>query len=198
MEIHAVAFDVYLPAGFAGPNPMDFDVRCFLVPHATGLSLIDTGLPGSAAELGRALGGLGATWADVSDILLSHDHPDHIGGLAEVVALTPQATIWGNAPLAARALVDGETVNDLRIIATPGHTPGHVSFLHSEGTLFVGDLVGSSDGRLERAPAPFTADAAQAELSIRKIADVEADRVLFAHGAEIDHPQQALRVLLSS
>ena len=191
-----MAFDVHLPAGFVGPNPMDFDVRCFLVPHATGISLIDTGLPGSAAELGLALDRVGATWADVSDILLSHDHPDHVGGLAEVVALTPRATVWGNAPLAARALVDGEIVNDLRIFETPGHTAGHVSFLHGEGTLFVGDLVGSSDGRLERAPAPFTADALQAELSIRKIADVEADRLLFAHGAEIDHPQQALRALL--
>ena len=198
MEIASVAFDVHLPAGFAGPDPMDFDVRCFLVPHATGISLVDTGLPGSAGEIGLALNRIGASWGNASDILLSHDHPDHVGGLAEVVALAPHATVWGNAPLQARALHDGETINDLRVIATPGHTAGHVSFLHSEGILLAGDLVGSSDGRLVRAPAPFTADAARAEASLRALARIDASRILFGHGAEVDHPQQALATLLDS
>jgi glyoxylase-like metal-dependent hydrolase (beta-lactamase superfamily II) len=196
VEIHPIAFDVHLPAGVAGPDPMDFDVRCFLVPHAAGFSLIDTGLPGSSEAIGSALTGLGATWADVSDILLSHDHPDHVGSLADVVALAPAATVWGNAPLSARALDDGGTVRELRVLATPGHTPGHVSFLDGEGTLLVGDLIGSRDGHLERAPAMFTADAAQAELSIRKLAETGCERMLFGHGAEIDEPLPALRTLL--
>ena len=189
-------FDVHLPAGFAGPDPMDFEVRCFLVPHAEGIALIDTGLPGSSGEIGAALRDVGGTWADVSDVLLTHDHPDHAGGLEEVVALATHATVWGNAPLTARPLLDGEMVRDLRVIATPGHTPGHVSFLHGEGTLLVGDLVGSHDGHLERGPAVFTADTPQAEESIRKIARLGADRFLFSHGPEVSKPQHLLLELL--
>jgi glyoxylase-like metal-dependent hydrolase (beta-lactamase superfamily II) len=198
VEIYPVAFDVHLPAGVAGPDPMDFDVRCFLVPHAEGLSLIDTGVPGSSAAISAALADLGSAWADVSDILLSHDHPDHVGSLVEVIALAPHATVWGNAPLSARRLADGESIRDLRVVATPGHTAGHVSFLHGEGTLLVGDLVGSREGHLERAPAAFTADPAQAEQSIRKISDLGSDRMLFAHGPEIQEPLQALHALLES
>lgn len=193
-----MVFDVHLPAGIAGPDPMDFDVRCFLVPHADAIALVDTGLPGSAAEIGVALAAIGASWADVSDILLSHHHPDHVGGLPEVTALAPQAAIWGNAPLSARALAEGDTVGDLRVIATPGHTAGHVSFLHSDGTLLVGDLLGTRDGHLERAPAAFTADVSQAEQSIEKIARIDASRVLFAHGPEIAEPRQRLRAFLDA
>jgi glyoxylase-like metal-dependent hydrolase (beta-lactamase superfamily II) len=198
VEIRPVAFDIHLPAGVAGPDPIDLDVRCFLVPHATGISLIDTGVAGSAAKIAAALDQIGATWADVSDVLLSHDHPDHVGGLADVVAIAPHATIWGNSPLTAQALDDGHTVRDLRIVATPGHTAGHVSFLHGEGTLFAGDLIGSRDGHLERSPAAFTADAAQAEQSIHKIADLDPTSILFAHGPEIAQPSQALRSLLDN
>lgn len=177
---------------------MDFDVRCFLVPHADGIALVDTGLPGSAVEIGIALDSIGATWADVSDILLSHHHPDHVGGLPGVVELAPHAVVWGNAPLSVRALADGEVVRGLRVISTPGHTAGHVSFLHSTGILLVGDLVGSHDGHLERAPAAFTADATQAEHSIQKIARIDATRILFAHGGEVTEPRQKLQALRDS
>jgi glyoxylase-like metal-dependent hydrolase (beta-lactamase superfamily II) len=196
VEIQAVPFDVHLPAGVAGPDPMDFDVRCFLVPHSAGITLLDTGLPGSAAAIGTALASIGAGWTDVSDILLSHDHPDHVGGLAEALALAPSATVWGNAPLSARVLPDGETVRDLRVVTTPGHTAGHVSFLAGDGTLLVGDLVGSHDGHVERAPAPFTSDAVVAEQSIHKIVSLDARRFLFAHGPEVSEPQQQILALL--
>ena len=104
----------------------------------------------------------------------------------------------GNAPLPASPLGHGDVVRNLRVISTPGHTEGHVSFLHSESTLLVGDLVGSRDGHVVRAPAAFTADIAQADQSIRKIAGIDARRVLFAHGAEVAEPMQMLRALLDA
>lgn len=192
MTIHPIVFDIHLPAGITGPDTMDFDVRCFLVPHSTGLVLVDTALPGSADAIGAALDELGATWADVTDILLSHDHPDHVGGLAEVFARAGTATVWGNPPLSARPLDEGATIRTLTVLHTPGHTAGHVSLLHESGALLVGDIVGNQDGALVRAPAAFTADPAEAERSLRRVAALRPSRMLPAHGDEIDQPQQAL------
>ena len=198
MPIESVVFPVHLPAGIAGPDPMDFDVRCFLVTHAAGLVLVDTALPGSVEAIGAAIDLLGATWSDVTDILLSHDHPDHVGGLAEVVVRAGKATVWGNAPLTARPLDEGATIRDLTVLRTPGHTAGHVSLLHDSGTLLVGDLVGSQNGELIRPPAAFTADEAEAEHSLRRVAALRADRLLLSHGDEVDSPQFALEQLVDA
>ena len=53
--VEPVVMDVHLPAGVAGPDPLSFDVRCFLVPHASGVVLIDTCLPGSHDLIAPAL-----------------------------------------------------------------------------------------------------------------------------------------------
>jgi glyoxylase-like metal-dependent hydrolase (beta-lactamase superfamily II) len=195
MAIRPVVFDLYLPGGLAGPDPVDLDVRCFLITHGSGIALLDTGLPGSTPAIGNALIELGASWADVTDILLSHDHPDHIGSLSEVTANAPQAIVWGNPPLSANALNDGDVVRGLSVLATPGHTEGHVSLLDGDGALFVGDIVGNQNGRLTRAPAPFTADAAQAERSLHRITQIGFDRLLTAHGPELPDAAEALHVL---
>ena len=196
MTIHPIVIDVHLPAGVAGPDPMDFDVRCFLVTHTSGVVLVDTGMPDSATAIADALTGIGAGWTDVTDVLLTHDHPDHIGSLPEVRTHAPQATVWGNAPLTARGLNERDVVRGLTVLATPGHTAGHVSLLHDSGALLVGDLVGNQDGALSRPPDPFTADADEAERSLDRIASIPFDRLLTSHGAELPDPSRSLGRLL--
>jgi|SRR5882724_11691381 len=49
-----------LPAGVAGPNAMDFDVRCFLVPHATGVTIVDTGMDPSVSVIAEKLAEIGS------------------------------------------------------------------------------------------------------------------------------------------
>ena len=189
--IYPVVTEVHLPAGVAGPEPMDFDVRCFIVPHATGLTLVDTGFDHSVPLITGRLAELGAEWADVTDVILTHHHPDHVGGLPEVVASAPAATVWAGAtdtfPASTKAAEDGATIRGLRVVATPGHTAGHLSLLSADdGVLLVGDLAGRQNGELLRAPAVFTADAAEAERSLRKASRLDFTGLYPSHGEPSD------------
>jgi glyoxylase-like metal-dependent hydrolase (beta-lactamase superfamily II) len=192
-----VVTDVELPAGVAGPEPMSFDVRCFLLPHDDGVTLIDTGLHAGGEPIAAALHGIGAEWTDLSDVVLTHAHPDHVGAMATVTALAPGATLRGGRddvfPTPVRPAADGDTVRGLRIVATPGHTPGHLCVLdEAHGTLFTGDAIGSQAGELTQGPAGFIADRRDAARSLRRLADLRPGRMIFAHGDEVRDPAEAL------
>jgi glyoxylase-like metal-dependent hydrolase (beta-lactamase superfamily II) len=199
--IHAVVIDIHLPAGVAGPRAVDSDVRCFLVPHATGLTLVDAGPGPSVHAITTGLTGLGAAWSDVTDVILTHHHGDHLGGLPPVMAQAPGATLWASPlddfPVPVKTAEHGDLIRGLRVVATPGHTAGHLSLLSDhDGSLLIGDLVGTRNGRLVRAPAPFTADPAEAELSLHRASLVDFTELHPSHGARSN--REALRHLLDS
>ncbi|MCP1413851.1 MBL fold metallo-hydrolase [Paenarthrobacter sp. A20] len=205
LSVEPIIQQIHLPAGIAGADELDFDVRSFLVGDASGVVLIDAGLEGSAPAIEQALGRLGAEWKDITDLVLTHSHPDHVGGLAEVALKAPEAAIWAGAsdiPQIAsdapiRPLSDGDHVHGMRILQTPGHTAGHISLLHDDaGILFVGDTVGTMKGAMTRGPSQFTADAAEAELSLLKLSQLQPTRMLFSHGPEIPDPVAQLRRLV--
>jgi glyoxylase-like metal-dependent hydrolase (beta-lactamase superfamily II) len=69
----------------------------------------------------------------------------------------------------------------LRVIHTPGHTPGHISVLWpARRLLFAGDVAGNSLGRLGFSVQYL--DYAQAKASLAKVASLEFDSALFGHG----------------
>ena len=204
-SVFPVVLDLQVPAGILGPDPVTSHVHCFLVPHESGVLLVDTGTPGSDTALAAALAQIGASWSDVTDVVLTHAHFDHTGGLAAVLAAAPSARVWtgeqdipavdagGHAVLALR---DGDHIRTLTALATPGHTPGHVSLLDDAASLLlVGDLVGVMGGTLSRAPGVFTADAAAAEESLHRVGALKLSRVLFSHGAELADGPVALKAL---
>ena len=84
-------------------------------------------------------------------VLITHHHADHIGGLAEIV-LAHRPLVVGAAadrhrlPPLGRAVAGGDRLEiaglDVAVIATPGHTLGHVSYhLAASGLLFTGDTL---------------------------------------------------------
>jgi glyoxylase-like metal-dependent hydrolase (beta-lactamase superfamily II) len=67
---------------------------CLLVDGDRG-TLIDAGLPGTGARLAEVLDAIGLTPSAVRRVIVTHHHLDHVGGLAEVVALTG-AEVWAH------------------------------------------------------------------------------------------------------
>jgi glyoxylase-like metal-dependent hydrolase (beta-lactamase superfamily II) len=207
--IEPVICRLELPPGAAGPDAISIDVRSFVVPHAAGVVLVDVGPPDSSAAIEAALARVGRTWTDVTDIVLTHAHFDHVGGLAQTADNAPSALLWAGAADAAaievgdgsvvKPLNDGDRVRDLRVLDTPGHTAGHISLFHEAGAiLFVGDLVGSVGGALSSGPEAFTADPRQSRRSLARIANLPAERILFSHGPEIPDAHAAIADFLAS
>lgn len=99
----------------------------------------------------------------LTDILVTHHHPDHVGGVTKLKAATG-ARVSGpaheNIPARDLALDEGDSVEVLGrsflIYAVPGHTLGHIAYYQKdEGWLFCGDtLFAAGCGRLfEGTPA---------------------------------------------
>jgi glyoxylase-like metal-dependent hydrolase (beta-lactamase superfamily II) len=58
--------------------------------------LVDTGLPGRIDGLSATVSAAGYRWPQVSDVLVTHGHIDHVGSLAVVVS-SSGATVWAHA-----------------------------------------------------------------------------------------------------
>jgi len=167
----------------------------FLVrDDATGLAAcVDT--PDAKAVLAE----LEKTGWRLALILNTHWHPDHAGGNAEVQAATG-AEIVGPAEVRRIAPLDrevagGETVDlgetRFTVIASGGHTLGHVSFHDAaDRAVFVGDtLFALGCGRL------FEGDAAQMWDSLQRLAALPDDTTVYcAHEYTASNARFALSV----
>jgi metallo-beta-lactamase class B len=132
-------------------------ISAILITGTQGDILIDGGTEADAELIAKNIEGLGINLRDVKILLHSHEHFDHVGGIARLQRLTgaqlyaspaaakvfetgaagagdPQAGMNPPFPAARvdRIIQDGEEVRlgnlVLTAIATPGHTPGALTW----------------------------------------------------------------------
>lgn len=150
--------------------------------------------PGSAAEI---LGALQKHSAQLDDILITHHHADHIGGVAELLAAFPAAHVYGpdddRIHGVASVVGDGARVC-LRnssvcfdVMEVPGHTRSHIAYYNGDDSenarLFCGDtLFACGCGRL------FEGSAEQMHASLEKIKRLPASTQIYcAHEYTLDN-----------
>ena len=102
--------------------------RVYLVEDPDGLTIVDAGLALAAPRILRQLEAAGRRPTDVKRILITHGHPDHVGGLPELKARTgaqvmahakDQAAIEGREPVERAA---SASVSGLGRLMRPGET----------------------------------------------------------------------------
>jgi hydroxyacylglutathione hydrolase len=157
--------------------------------------LFDAGADPAGRGIDVALGALHASRGDVTDLFLTHGHPDHVAGAAGLggarvhlgdadapvveghappdnLIVRLVAKIEAAPPVAVTQRLSGVMTVDLgggRIVKAfpvPGHTPGSYVFLY-DGVLFAGDTMMFKQGRLDRGPSLFDNDGEQLKASIR-------------------------------
>jgi glyoxylase-like metal-dependent hydrolase (beta-lactamase superfamily II) len=177
-----------------------FPVAAYVVVRGSEVAIVDTLTPGNADRIGGVVQAAGLGWDAVRHVILTHYHSDHAGSVADVSGLAPQAAVWAGAPdipripleRGIRPAADGAEVFGLRIVATPGHTEGHISVLDPiASTLVVGDAAFNIGGQVVDILPQFTANADQARDSIRKLGMLGFERALFAHGRPIERGASA-------
>lgn len=167
----------------------------YVVIRGSEAAIVDTGVAGSAQRIGEVMKEAGLGWEAVRHLIVTHHHGDHAGSVADVLNAATGATVWAGAPdipsirspREIQAAEDGAEVFGLRVIATPGHTLGHLCVYDEHAsTLITGDAISNVGGALAGSSPQFTTDMAQAVESIRKVAALGFERALFMHGDPID------------
>ena len=177
------------------------------------ITLIDAGLSGSRRRLERYLAGIGRSISELRRIVVTHAHPDHIGGAQELTVDTPAEVLmhpadieglavglreaWSErdrhrllawftrGPHRATPVHDGQLIpalGGLRVIHTPGHTPGHIClYAERERILFTGDMLQVMRGRVTFASRFFSSDLPLARASVARLAALDVRMIAFAH-----------------
>ncbi|MFL5688479.1 MAG: MBL fold metallo-hydrolase [Chloroflexota bacterium] len=170
-------------------------VSAYILVRGGEAVVVDTGVAGSDDEIKAALADIGLAWSDVGHVILTHKHGDHAGSLVPVLTAATAATGYAGAedlpaivaPRPLTAVADGAMVAGLRIIATPGHTKGHISVLdETNGILVAGDALGTVGGTLAGSNPQFTEDAAAAKATLIKLGDLHFETLLVGHGDPIE------------
>ena len=184
-----------------------FQENCYVIGDEESMTgaIIDPG--DEAARITLTVERVGL---EISQIIVTHSHIDHVGAVAQLVdeymcpvlmhneaeamlKTVPQQAMmmgmrFGKVPKVDRHIGDEEILEvgslRLRSLYTPGHAPGHLAFLvEDEDTVFSGDaLFAGSVGRVDLPGGSM--EVLMQSISERLLILPDETRVLSGHGPE--------------
>lgn len=198
---------VEVQAGIVGVEAGGSYAWIVRTPH--GAVLVDAGLDANGTAILAELGRQGVKPDQVLAVLITHGHPDHYAAAplfpkADVYAGAGDvAMIHGDGrhystfgkvmsmvvpmpkgPATVKPLHGGEQLDidgaRFAVVATPGHSPGSVMYLH-ERVLFTGDSLMRKKEGLAVAPSLFSEDTAENSRSLKRLDPTQFDTVADGH-----------------
>ena len=201
--------------------------NCYLLREDDGFTLIDTNMGGQAQAIMQEASKLGLP---IVRIVLTHAHVDHVGSLDALhaalpdvpVAISerdarflsgdksldpsePQVPLRGGYPVCTTKptllLHEGDRIGSLEVIATPGHTPGHLAFLDTRDRAVIGGDAFQTQGGVAVSgtfewlfplPALATWHKGLALESARKLLALQPSELAVGHGRVLSQPQAAM------
>jgi glyoxylase-like metal-dependent hydrolase (beta-lactamase superfamily II) len=181
------------------------------------LSLIDCGYASSVPGIQRGIEAHGRDPAELRRVVVTHGHPDHAGGARDLAAAGADILIhpadaerlkitWRDVvrqpsrghvfaamtpePPHYHAIEEGDVLpmlGGLRVVHTPGHTPGSVCLYGArDRILFVGDMLQRRFGRVSFASRLYSDDYATARRSVKRLAELDVQTIVFSHFAALE------------
>jgi glyoxylase-like metal-dependent hydrolase (beta-lactamase superfamily II) len=209
--------------------PALFPMNAYLVEEDDGVTLIDACMPFVAKGL---LDAVKAANKPLTRIVLTHAHEDHIGSVPflkqyfpevkigissreaailkgdhSLRANEPQTPLRGGLPKKALFvpdfyIEDQDRVGSLIAVSTPGHSPGHMSFLETRSrTLIAGDAFQTKGGLAVSGhmklsfpfPAMATWHAPTAITSAERVIELDPLRLAVGHGPALELPLDSMK-----
>ncbi|WP_025698895.1 MBL fold metallo-hydrolase [Paenibacillus forsythiae] len=213
--------------------PRLFPVNCYIVEEEKDLTLIDAGMPFSLEGILRTAESLRKPLAR---IVLTHAHDDHVGAVDALKQRLPQVDLYiserdsallrgdrtlrpgepetpvrGGVPRNVTSVPDqltsdGDEIGSLTAIATPGHTPGSMSFFdRRSGAVIAGDAMQTFRGvavsgirvPLFPFPAMATWNKETALESAVRIEKLNPSVLAVGHGNLLEQPGERLRAAIA-
>jgi len=132
------------------PSPMTLDgTNTWVIaePGSSAVVVVDPG-PGDESHLQRVLRAAQAGDRRVTQVVLTHGHPDHAEGAARFAELSgaPVGALDPALRLGSEGFAPGDVITaagcELRVVGTPGHSADSLSLLlEADDALLTGDTV---------------------------------------------------------
>jgi len=187
----------------SNPSPMTLQgTNTYVIGTGKRRLLVDAGEPNKPEYIDNLKKLLVDEGCELSDVIVTHWHMDHVGGVPDVLSAVVNVPMVHKLPrldgpesdigqVAMSKLVDGQIFevegSVVEVLHTPGHTADHVAlYLKNDGVLLSADCI------LGEGTAVFE-DLHSYMLSLQRILDLAPSQIYPGHGPVIEDPVSKIK-----